>query len=198
MEVKVEVTVEAEAVGFGGPELGKRPGRGLEARPGGPGIGDEGPGVVRGQELLGDCGVQRVTRLRGLEPPEQGVSEKGQIADRVQDLVAHELVVEAQLAVQDAALPDHDRVLEASAQGQAVPAEAFDLVQEAEGAGGRDGLREGSRRDAQGGRLMPQERVVEADDVADLEVLGRHEAGPLAPARDLDRLQDLQVFAGQR
>ena len=49
--------------------------------------------------------------------------------------------------------------------------------------------------DAQRARLMPQQRMVVADAVGDLEVIRRIERDALVAARDRDRPDDLQVLA---
>ena len=49
--------------------------------------------------------------------------------------------------------------------------------------------------DAQRARLMPQQRMVVADAVGDLEVIRRIERDALVAARERDRPDDLQVLA---
>ena len=139
-----------------------------------------------------------MTRLGGLEPAQDRVAEERQVADRVEDLVAHELVLEAQLVVEDAGLADHDRVLEAAAERQAALAQELHLAQEAEGARRCDLLGEAARRHPQRERLVPQQRVVEADRVADLEVLARDEPRALGAVNHLDGLLDPQQLARHR
>ncbi len=108
-----------------------------------PGLGTRRQASLVSSELAGQRRVQGVAGLRRLEVAEQRVAEQRQVADRVEDLVAHELVLEAQLVVEHAGLADHHRVLEAAAQGEAVPAQRLHLAQEAERARGGDALREG-------------------------------------------------------
>ena len=67
--------------------------------------------------------------------PRSGSADERQVPHGVEDLVADELVLEAQLVVEDARLADHDGVLEAAAEGEAALAQELDLAQEAEGAG---------------------------------------------------------------
>ena len=59
--------------------------------------------------------VQRVAGVAGDDVAEQRPSEQGQVADQVEDLVAHELVAKRRV-VQHAALADHDRVVERAAR----------------------------------------------------------------------------------
>ena len=110
--------------------------------------------------------------LHGLEVAHHRVAQQREVPDGVEDLVADELVLEAQGVVQDAGLPDDHRVLQAAPPGQARPPQRFHLAQEAEGAGGGDVGGEGLGGHAHGEGLMAQERVVEADRIADGEVVG--------------------------
>ena len=59
--------------------------------------------------------VQRVPGLAGLEVRHQGMAEQRQVADGIEDLVADELVLEAQRVVQHAGFAEHDRVLDGTA-----------------------------------------------------------------------------------
>ena len=61
------------------------------------------------------------------------MADQRQVADHVEDLVAHELVFEAQ-RVQHAGVADDDGVLERAAERQAVLAQPLHFLQEAEGA----------------------------------------------------------------
>ena len=88
----------------------------------------------RARELV----VERVARLVRGVLPDQRMAEQIQVADGVEHLVAHELVVVAQaLAVQHAELVQHDGVLQAAAQAEAGGAHRLDVLHEAEGAGAR-------------------------------------------------------------
>jgi hypothetical protein len=112
--------------------------------------------------------------------------------------VAHELVLEAQLVVEHTGLADHHGVLEAAAEREPGLAQQLHFPQEAEGARGGDEVGEAARRDAQRQRLVPQQRVVEADRVADLEVVARHEPRALGAVDHLDRARDAQQLARHR
>jgi len=131
----------------------------------------------------------------GLQASQEGVAEEREVPDRVQDLVPDELVLEAQLVVEDARLADHHRVLEAAAEREAALAQHLDLAEEAERAGGGDRLGEAARRHAQREGLVAQQRVIEADRVADLEVVGGSQARALRAVHHLDLLADLDVQA---
>src|SRR5262245_22966605 len=129
----------------------------------------------------------------GYEVADDRVTDEREVADGIENLVAHELVLETQRVVQHAGLAEHDRVLQRAAQRQLVLTQHLDVLQECEGAGRRDFLDEALRRDAKGPRLMAKERVVEADAVGDLEVIRWIQGNPLVAARDRDRPNDFQV-----
>ena len=106
----------------------------------------------------------------------------------------HELVVEPQ-RVQDARLPQHDRVVECPAEREAALAEQLDFLQEAEGPRRRNLIDEGPLVEVDRLLLMAQERMIEADGVADLEAVGRIERGALVAVLHLNRLQNLHRLA---
>src|SRR5262249_47030186 len=95
--------------------------------------GLEGPaGRVRadlGHERL----VQLVSAAHGLHVALQRNAEQREVADQVEDLVAGELVPEAQpFGIQHAGLVQHDRVRERAAARQADRAQLLCVLQEAE------------------------------------------------------------------
>ena len=140
----------------------------------------------------GERRVQRVAAAVRDEMADHREADERQIADDVEDLVADELVLEAQRVVQHAGLSEHDRVVERAAERQAALPQHLDFLQEAKRAGRRNLLDERLFRDLHRPRLMPDERVIEADAVGDLEVVGRIERDPLVPLGQGDRPQDLQ------
>ena len=93
----------------------------------------------------------------------------------VQNLVPHELVLEPQ-RIQHAGLAEHNRVLERTTERQAALAQHFDFLQEAERARRRDLIDEHLLVEVHRLLLMPQQRVIEADRVADLEAIRRDTA----------------------
>ena len=109
------------------------------------GLRHERPGLGGLLQLQGEGRVKGMTRLRGFHVADDRMPEERQVADPVEDLVAHELVLEAQLVVEDPGLTDHDGVVEASPEGQAAPSQHLDLPQEAEGARRGDLFRRRSR-----------------------------------------------------
>ena len=57
---------------------------------------------------------------------DDGMADQGEVADEVENLVAHELVIEAQ-RVEDAGVADDDRVLERAAERQPLLAQPLDF-----------------------------------------------------------------------
>ena len=112
--------------------------------------------------------------------------------------MADELVLEAQRVVEHAGLAEDDGVVERAAERQAALAQHLDFLQEPERPRRRDLLDEALFGDPHRPRLVAQERVVEADAVGDLEVVGRIERDPLVALRQRDRAQDLQVAPRRR
>ena len=76
--------------------------------------------------------MQRVTAAVGDDVADDRVADQGQVADRVEDLVADELVLEAERVVQHAGLADHDGVVERAAEREALLAQRLDFLEERE------------------------------------------------------------------
>ena len=136
------------------------------------------------QNLRRELGMKRVTGAVRDQVADHRIADQREIADGVEDLVADELVLEAERVVQDAGLAEHDRVVERAAERQAVLPQHLDVLEERERARRRDFLDERFFGDPQRPRLMPQERVIVADAVGDLEVIRRIERDALVAARD--------------
>ena len=118
--------------------------------------------------------------------------DEREVADHVEDLVADELVLEPQRVVEETGLAEDDGVVERAAQRQPLLAELLDLLQEAERPRRRDLLGEGLLGHVLGPRLVPQQRVVEADAVGHLEVVGRVDGDALVAVGERDRPRHLQ------
>ena len=142
--------------------------------------------------------MQRVAGLVGFDVCHQGPSEKREITDRIEDLVAHELVLETQLVVQHAALSDHNGVVEAAAAGQAIAAQHLHLPEESEGPRRGDRLGEGLGAHPARQRLVAQQRMVETDRVAHPKLIRRPKPHELASQHHLHGLDDLDVLPGYR
>ena len=69
------------------------------------------------------------------DPTADRLAEQCEIAHHIEDLVAHELVREAQLSVDDTVLPDEDAVVESSPGGEPSRGELREFMYEAERAG---------------------------------------------------------------
>src|SRR3954447_12689758 len=95
---------------------------------------------------------------RGETTPER------EVADGVERFVADELIREAQtFRVDDGVLPDRDRVVERSAEGEAGLPELLDVADEAEGAGAGDFLGVLGGGEVKAPPLAADDRVVEVD-----------------------------------
>ena len=84
---------------------------------------------------------RRVHRVAGLvrdDVPEHRASDEREVSEEVERLVAHELVREAQVAVLDAVVADHDAVVLPGASGESVRLERLVLGEEPERASRRD------------------------------------------------------------
>ena len=103
------------------------------------------------------------------------MADQRQIANHIQDLVPHELVVEPQ-RIEHAGLAEHDGVLERPAERHAALAQHFDFLQEPERPRRRNLVDEHLLVEVERLLLVPQQRVVEADRVGDLEAIGRDTA----------------------
>src|SRR5262245_46291862 len=99
---------------------------------------DELPRLLLLEQLRRHGRVQRVPAAMRDGMRGDGVSEEREAADEIEDLVADELVFEAQRAVEDAGVANHDRVVERSAQRQTVLAQHLHFLQEGERARWRD------------------------------------------------------------
>ena len=92
---------------------------------------DQAPRVGFLEKLAGKRRVQRVAAAMRDEMADDRIPDERHVADDVENLVAHELVLEAQ-RVERAGLAEHDRVLERAAERQPVLPQHLDFLQEAE------------------------------------------------------------------
>ena len=141
-----------------------------------------------------------MARLVAAELADQAVAEQVQVADRVEDLVLHELVFVAQaVLVQDPVIVEHDRVVEVAAERQVLRAHVFQVAHETEGAGAADFAQERRRREVHRGDLRAalEHRMVELDFKINFEAVVRVEARPLVAVLDLDALLDAHEALGR-
>ena len=158
---------------------------------------DQTPGLAIGEERAAELGVHGVTGTMRHDVSHDRVADQRQVADHIQNLVADELVLEAE-RVEGAGVADDDRVLERAAERQSLLPQPLHFLQEAERARRGDVLGEALFRDPLGPRLVAQQRMIEADRVAHLEVVRRIDRDALVAARNLERLEDLQILARRR
>src|SRR5207249_1709554 len=89
--------------------------------------------MLRLQQGTAERHVKTVTSLVKHDFAQHGTARKVEIANGIEDLVSHELILETQaFRVEDAALVDDNRVLKRSAARQTHRPQRFDLMQEAE------------------------------------------------------------------
>src|SRR6188768_805375 len=98
------------------------------------------------------------------------VADERHVANDIQNLVAYELIVEAQAIVQYAGIRDDDGVFERAAKRQALLAQHLDFVQKRKRARRSDLVDKRIGREANRSRLVAQHRMIERDAVRDLEM----------------------------
>src|SRR5215212_7705623 len=123
---------------------------------------DETPGAGFLENLRGKFGVERVAGAMSDKMADDRVAHEREVADSIEDLVADELVLEAERVVEDAGLAEDDGVVERAAERQAVLSQHLDILEERKRARRRKFLDERLFGDAQRARLMPQQRMVVA------------------------------------
>ena len=96
---------------------------------------DDLPGGAVSQQRRHQRRMQQVAAAFGLHSAQQGHSQQGQIADDVENLVAHELVGKTQSGfVQHAVLGQHDGVVQRAAANQIRASQSFDFFDESKSA----------------------------------------------------------------
>src|SRR5262249_52404947 len=118
---------------------------------------------------------RRVVRVPGharRDAAPERTAEQVEVAEDVEDLVAHELVGEAERRVHDALLADEDEVVEPPAIGETHLLELLDLLDEAEGARGRDLAAERLEVGEAEGVFLPADGRGVVEDVVHLEAIG--------------------------
>ena len=162
------------------------------------GIGfDPGPGARVGHQRAQHRVVELVAAAHRAVGRQQGPSGERQIADRVEHLVADELVGEAHaFRVEDAVVGDDQRVLERGAERVAGVPQRRHIAHEAEGARARDLAAEAVGLHVDGQRLVADQRMVVVDLGLDAEAarIGRDLAIGVAH-RDPHRLEHADIAA---
>src|SRR4029079_8057390 len=159
---------------------------------------DDLPRIHVFEDARGKRRVQGVAGTVRHEVADHRVAAERAIADRVEDLGADELVLEAEGVVQRAVLPDHDALVERAAEREAALAEHLDFLQEAERPRRRDLLDEAVLGDPHRPRLVADKRVIYATAVVDLEMIGGVERNPLVPLAQRNRPQHLEELLRRR
>src|SRR5690242_13681176 len=118
-------------------------------------------------------GVVAVARLPRDDAAANRPAEQIEVADDVEDLVAHELVLEAQRRIHDALVADEDEVVEPAAGGEAHALERLDLLHEPERARRRDLARERLRTVEAERVLLAADRRGVLEEIAHLEPVAR-------------------------
>src|SRR5438105_15576617 len=103
---------------------------------------DQAPRVRVLEDLRGELRVEGMAGPMCDEMANHRIADEREVADRVEDLVADELVLEAERVVEDAGLAQHDRVLERSAERESILAEHLDVFEKRERPCRRDVLAE--------------------------------------------------------
>ena len=150
-------------------------------------------GAPLGERLADQLVVQGMAGLHRDEVADHRHAQKREVADGVEDLVAHELIGEAKpLGVQDVEVVHHHGVLQGTAPRQARAVQLLHVALEAESARPRDLLPEGAAVQLESASLVADQRVLEVDRVRHAEVPGRQQLCHLVTVRDGHRLAHLQ------
>ena len=125
---------------------------------------------------LSTSAVEPMTAAPGPEGAEDGRAGQSEVADRIERLVAHELVGEAQaFAIDDAVVADGDGVVQRGAESQAGGPQALHILHEAEGAGPGQFAAEGAGVEIDLDPLAADQRRVEIDLDVEMETVMRGE-----------------------
>ncbi len=137
-----------------------------------------------------------MTAPAGAVGAKHGSAGKGEIAHRIECLVAHELVGEAQaLAVDDAVVADRHGVLEGGTQRKPSRPQPLDVLHEAEGAGAGELTAEGAGIYVDIDPLGPDQRRVEIDLHVEMEAVMGGQLAKGAAVLHADLFQDFEEAA---
>src|SRR3984957_11028763 len=149
------------------------------------------------EQRLERHGVELMSRAIGPVKTDDRRARERQIADRIERLVAHELVGVAEpFRVEDGVAVDGDRILERGAQRIAGPPQSLDVADESEGSGAGDIAPESRRIKIEHPALAADRRRFEVDlDVEAEAAFGGHEFGEAALRVQPPRLANLGIGA---
>src|SRR5205823_357750 len=139
---------------------------------------------------------QLVAAAIGPIAAENGRADQGEITDRIERLVAHELIVETKtFRIDDAIIANDHGIFQRCAEGQPAGPQALDVGQEAEGAGASEIAAEAVGIDVGGVPLPADDRRGEVDLDLDPHAVVGPKLGEGIAELDAHWLQDLQEMA---
>ena len=124
------------------------------------------PALRAGEQGQAQFVVEVVSGFVALVVADERRTEQVEVADGVQQFVAHEFVIKTQAVfVQDAVVVHNDGIVKTATQGQAVALQVFDVAQEAEGAGAADFADVAAAGEVEAGLVIAvaEDGVVEVD-----------------------------------
>src|SRR3984885_3131815 len=141
--------------------------------------------------------VELVSGAIGSVEANDGRARERQIADRIERLVAHELIDVAEpFRVEDGVAIDGDRILERGAERIAGPPQSLNVADESESSGAGDIAPESRRIQIKHPALAANRRRFEVDlDVEAEAAFGGEEFGEAALMIHAHRLDDLEIAA---
>src|SRR5690242_317383 len=157
---------------------------------------DHGPSVGIGEHGLEHERVQAVAAATRMEGAENGRARKGEVADRIERLVAHELVAITQaFAVDDAVVANGDGILQRGAEREASSPQPLHVLHEAERPSARELAAEGTGIYVDLDPLGADQGGVEVDLDIEVEAVMGCKLAEGAILLDTDRLQYFQETA---
>jgi hypothetical protein len=153
------------------------------------------PGGGVGQEAAYELSVKGVAGFAGFDAAKEGKTNKGEVADEVEGLVAAEFVGIAEGAIHDAVFGEDDGVVEGAAPDQPHGAKGLDIGFETEGAGTGENLTKGFGIDEHFDLLLADKRVGKIDVAADAELAGGIDADAATVLDDFNRFENFKVAA---
>jgi hypothetical protein len=186
--LRVERRKASVGGGDGGGEFGS-------SAAGGDGVFASGdfPGGGVGEEAAYELGVEGVASFAGFDAAEERKADEGEVADKVEGLVAAELIRIAEGTVHDAVFGEDDGIIEGAAADEAHRAEWFNIGFEAESAGAGENLAERMGIYEYFDFLLADQRVGKIDVAADMEFVGGMNGDATAVFDDFDRFEDAEI-----
>src|SRR5947207_5310171 len=136
--------------------------------------------------------MERMPGLRRGDLADDGTADEREVAEEVEDLVADELVAEAEVAADHSFVVEHDAVLDRAAARETGGAHLLDVAQETERTGRGNLLEEAVVIEVELQRLPSDHGMAEIDLVLENQAICRGNADAFVAFDDLDRLLDLE------